>query len=266
MYYPMRVTGILLLLILGAFAPVPVIQKKIQSRSLQADIDRNGNVYFVDPSLNLCLSPFKSDTIKKFSVSNYGSDPVIDAGNPLEIFVFFPSTGKIVIFDNQLNIQQELNIYNRQNIIPAAFGRCNDGNIWLMDQNSLTLKKFSRQGTLLAESVLLNKYVSAPGVVRRIADNGQQICLSDNAGNTFQFDKNLYLENTITGTGGGLVGMDPQGTVVRLNNCLIRIPFQKKSIPGNDTLMCNLQAENEYRTGGDYLLERAAREINLFRR
>lgn len=171
-----------------------------------AELDVNGNVYAVDDRLNLCVCRNGTDTFKRISVSNFGNDPLIDASNPLEIFVFFPSNGKVVIFDNQLNVQQELNIYAGGYLQPAAFGRANDGNIWLIDQNSSTLKKLSRSGDLLNESVILRNF-NAGREAGKIYDNGNMVVSADAGGQVFEFNQNLVLENSWKSR-GRLIGLE----------------------------------------------------------
>jgi hypothetical protein len=178
-------------------ADIP-IKKSIVTHFVNATVDGNGTVYFIDEKLNLCASKLGSDSIKKFSISNFGSQPMIDAENPLEVFVFFPTTGRVVIFDNQLNIQQELNLYKEDNIQPLAFGRANDGNIWILDNNTRTLKKFSRQGEMLQESVILKRWSANNFSISKIWDNGNRILLCDEEGKIFALNQNMYLEKTIS--------------------------------------------------------------------
>lgn len=184
--------------------------KIIKTHIVCAELGGNGNVYFVDDKLNLCLAKRGTDSIKKFSVANYGSNPVIDAGNPLEIFVFFATTGKIVVFDNQLNVQQELNMYANGYMQPLAFGRANDGNAWLLDNNTRTLKKFSRQGELLTESVILKNWTADESQTTRIFDNGSRIALADADGKIYAFNQNLFLETIVEGN-YTLLGLADEG-------------------------------------------------------
>lgn len=197
----------------------PVIEKAIQGHFTNATVDGNGTLYFIDQKLNLCATKIGSDSIKKFSISNYGSEPIIDAGNPLEIFVFFPTTGRVVVFDNQLNIQQELNLYKEDHIQPLAFGRSNDGNIWILDNNTRTLKKFTRQGELLLESVILKEWSANKFVMGRIWDNGNRIVLCDEEGKIFALNQNVYLENTINNA-DRVIGLADEGIFVTKGNTI----------------------------------------------
>jgi hypothetical protein len=202
------------------------IKKTIVTHFTNATVDGNGTVYFVDEKLNLCASKIGTDSIKKFSISNFGSEPIIDAENPLEIFVFFATTGKVVVFDNQLNIQQELNLYKEDNIQPLAFGRANDGNIWILDNNTRTLKKFSKGGELLLESVILKGWSANKFVIGKIWDNGNRIVLCDEEGKIFALNQNVYLEKIVQ-DGKSVIGLSDDGIFTIKDNhiYLIKEPF-----------------------------------------
>lgn len=166
----------------------PVLTLKISVKS--CDMDVNGNIYAVDEGLNLMLFKGSADTFKNFSVSNYGPDPIVDASNPLEPVVFFPSTGKTVWFDNQLNIGNMTDLFKAGIVQAAALGRSNDGSLWVFDNNSKTLKKISRSGQLIQESIVLSDF-EATDLPVRIFDNGDKLGFSDRNYVAYVFDRNL---------------------------------------------------------------------------
>lgn len=202
-----------LLGILSWKGPETGFQKNLISRWQTADVDANGNLYLLDDKLNLCLYSQKTDTVRRYSVANYGSEAIIDAGNPLEVFVFFPLTGRVVIFDNQLNEQQNLNIFTGDYVQPLAFGRANDGNIWLLNQATLTLKKINRNGATISESVILKNFSPAENT-GRIYDNGTSVLLQDGEGRLFRFNNNLMPE-PMSAVEGRLTGISQNGFYLR---------------------------------------------------
>ncbi len=178
------------LLFLLAVAVNPA--KNIVGQFSAAEMDIYGNVYAVDKELNMVKIKHDSTTGRKFSLANYGNSPMIDASNPLEIFVYFGSTGNMLVLDNQLNIQNTLNLFQTRFMQPLGFGRSNDGNIWILDNTTTTLKKLDRQGNLLLESVQINN-LEPSAHVRRIYDNGQYIFTQDGADNVRVFNQNMVL-------------------------------------------------------------------------
>lgn len=207
----------------------PVLTLNISVRS--CDMDVNGYVYAVDEGLNLMLFKGNADTFKNFSVSNYGPDPVVDASNPLEPVVFFPSTGKTVWFDNQLNIGNMTDLFRAGIVQAAALGRSNDGSLWVFDNNSKTLKKISRSGQLLQESIVLSEF-EAPDAPVRIFDNGDKLGFTDRNHVAFVFDRNLVFLGTEY-THGTLRGLNDRDFFISEPGYLVSYDL---SGPGKDTI------------------------------
>lgn len=183
---------------------------KYDLKAVCVDVDAGGIVYAVSEKYNLIkIGVDNSDTQERtISVANYGSDALLDASNPLEIFVFYHSTGKAYWFDNQLNHRGEIDIFSSGVYLPRASGRGNDGNIWVVDGNSQTLKKLNRtNGITIQESVLITAMFADNKPVR-VYDNGELIAFQDHKGNVFVFDQNLVIqaqrhsENALIGISG----------------------------------------------------------------
>ena len=163
----------------------------VATRAICADLDMKGNVYYIDSSYELCKQT-KGVTTNRFSLTNYGEGPVIDASNPLEVFVFYENSGILLIMDNNLNPVQEVNLYSANNIRVQGFGRANDGKIWVFDANSYTLKKYDRIGTLVTESVMLNKGSEQKTKgINKIFDNGALVAFQQGQQNTLVLNNNL---------------------------------------------------------------------------
>lgn len=157
--------------------------------------DGEGRIYAINSKLTLHKFSNKGELLRNISVVNHGSDPILDVSNPLEIFVYFGSTGKAVWFDNQLNEQSSLELFGLSISKPVAFGRANDGLLWVFDDNSKTLKKVSRNGTLINESIVLSNYKPSKTTLP-IYDDGNNIVFNDALSNVYVFDRNLVLYKT----------------------------------------------------------------------
>lgn len=248
-----------LCIVLGFGVP----DKRIEQRTLAADVDIKGTVYYITENLDMQSSSLKGDIQKKLSLTNYGMDPMIDASNPMEPFVFFPNTGKILIMDNQLNISRELSLFQKYFMQPVAFGRANDGNIWILDKNTNTLKKVDREGDVVLESVILTDYDHGVGL-QRIFDTGERVMLSDAKDNLFLFDQNVILirrldlqHRKLLGTENSLIYLEDLGYIV-----------QKKlsedfKILQTDTLQQLQDSLAPLRHTGKYLLKKSKGSLTL---
>lgn len=182
-----------------------VLQARTQTDSIIgnnvicADLDIKGNIYFIDSGYEICKIS-KGVVANRYSLTNYGEGPVIDASNPLEVFVFYENSGIVLILDNNLNPVQEIHLYASNNLRVLAFGRANDGKIWVYDGNSYTLKKFDRTAGLVAETVILNKgkeqlagclrHTETEGV-KRVFDNGEYVVFQPSRNNILALNNNL---------------------------------------------------------------------------
>lgn len=191
-----RQIGMALLLLVFAYKPSFGQAVSVQGDFVAAAADVYGNVYAIDAQLNLIKYSKKLDTIRVLSVSNLGNNPCIDASNPLEVFVFFGSTGKVVWFDNQLNQQSVVDLFGAGISKPVGFGRANDGNIWVLDNNNNTLKKVNREGNLVVESVAISNFVPQKEVTK-IWDDGENIIIADDSLYAYIFNRNLLLQERV---------------------------------------------------------------------
>lgn len=158
-----------------------------------ADLDLSSNIYLVTEKQVLIKFNSKGDSMKAVSCAQYGTDAMIDASNPLEIMVFFPLTGKVAVYDNQLNVISETGIFeDNMSLLPAAFGRSSDGKVWLLDKSSRTIKKFDKQGKMVQESLQLMEY-NFSDTIQRIRDQGTKVLLSDGKNTFWEFGQSLSL-------------------------------------------------------------------------
>jgi hypothetical protein len=127
----------------------------LSRETLAFSLDIHGNVYVIDSKLNFIKRSAEGDTLRMISVLNQGSQPILDVSNPLEVFIYFASTGRIAWYDNQLNPGGTLDIFATGINNIGGFGRANDGNIWLFDNNKGILKRVNREGEIIEESLML---------------------------------------------------------------------------------------------------------------
>lgn len=171
-----------------------------------ADIDVNGNIYFIDSSYTIQKRNTSGLILSRQSLLSYGEGASIDASNPIEIFVFYPNSGFLLILDNNLNITKEINLSTQGPMQAASFGRANDGNIWVYDKNTHTVKKIDRRGETLMESMIIEGDESAGNGAGRVFDNGNQICFTTGNTRLVILDANAQIKYNKTIRTGKVLG------------------------------------------------------------
>lgn len=237
-----------LFLVLGQ--PIPAL--RITGDYISETIDVDGRVYAINSKLTLFKIGTAGDTLKTISLANHGMDPIIDASNPLELVVFFPSTGKVVWFDNQLNEQGSTDLYENDITGPVAFGRSNDGKIWVFDNNSKTLKKLSKKCLILQESVQIPFY-HAGKLVTRIFDDGDLIVFNDGNNEVVVFDRNLVRQRA-NSIGKAIVGFNSGHVYCSDSGLLLQVDLSIDKFYRKDTLYFGKNREQIVATNGSSLL------------
>ncbi|MEY3982515.1 MAG: hypothetical protein RL160_72 [Bacteroidota bacterium] len=115
----------------------------------------------------------RGSLIGKQSYSQYGKIDLIDAANPLDIFIYFKLNRRLIVLDNQLNVKKELDFNKLQNYQVRGLGRASDGNCWIIDAREQLLKKIDFTGKALqSQTILLNR---TQGGFVLIRDNGNHV-------------------------------------------------------------------------------------------
>lgn len=214
--------------------------------------DGEGRIYAINSKLTLQKFSNQGLLLRSISVVNHGSDPVLDASNPLEIFAYFGSTGKAVWFDNQLNEQSSLELFGLSISKPVAFGRANDGLLWVFDDNSKTLKKLGRNGSLINESIVLSGYRPSTTTVP-VFDDGNNIVFNDAQKNVYIFDRNLVLLKTDIKSMTAL-GIQSGTITGETNGYLVSQKVSDDAVAEKEILWGPLQSKQIISLSGQHLL------------
>lgn len=148
--------------------------------------DKEGIVYLWDPEGNLR---------SKQSYRQYGQIDLIDASNPLDIFIYFRLNRKLLVLDNQLNAKKELDFNAFQNYQVRGLGRSADGNCWIIDARERMLRKIDFSGKSL-QSQTVNFKMDSKGF-SIIRDNGSSIVCGAEQDTVL----NIYSSSLVPGPG-----------------------------------------------------------------
>ena len=218
----------------------------LSKETLAFALDIHGNVYVIDSKLHLIKRNAEGDTLRIISVLNQGSQPILDVSNPLEIFIYFASTGRVAWYDNQLNPGGTLDVFATGTNNIGGFGRANDGNIWLFDNNKGILKRINREGEILEESLMLQGQGTENS---KIFDNGKEILVRTSEGLQV-LSNNLILLRTLRGN-RSTFGWNREQILSCDSQCI----YQSKGALGmsEDTLYCGVDGKKIVGGNHNYL-------------
>lgn len=187
----MRLSSVIAVLILffksAGAQSVPLFEIKGEFKFFTTD--QMGNLYVLTPENDIRKYDPNGKKIAEANFKVLGDASLIDATNPMEIYVWFRDQNKLLYFDNLLNYRGETDLYkllNTNNIQVVC--RSYDNGIWFFDPDGFKLKKINKQGTLLTESVNLSFMVDTVLVPELLLDDGKYVYLKSGANRLIQFD------------------------------------------------------------------------------
>lgn len=130
-----------------------VFQDSIAIQAEYITTDKLQNLYVLTPDNQIFKYNSDGDLLFKYNNENYGKPSSIDVSNPLRPFLYFKDYLKAIVLDRTMNelYEYDLNLFNVDVIVSVAAPSPDNG-IWLFEDASFKIKKFSAQGQLLYES------------------------------------------------------------------------------------------------------------------
>lgn len=137
----------------------------------------------------------------RFSNNTLGNLGYVDATDPFNLLLYYPDYQLVVTLDRTLNETGRFSLIEAGVVQARTAGLSNDGNIWVYDEASFQLRKFSRTGDILFESqnlsLVLAKVSQPIQIIARenwvyLNDPAQGILIFDNFG---QYFKTIAIQN-----------------------------------------------------------------------
>jgi len=150
-----------------------------------------------DKLLNVFVITERGELVKytpegkeKFRYNNFslGNPTLADATNPFQILLYYPEFQTIVTLDNTLNEAARYELFDLQVNEVEALCFANDGNVWLYDPITFTLKKIDRNGEILLESEIFTFLFDELPQPNFLVERNNQIYLNDSTRGVFVFD------------------------------------------------------------------------------
>ncbi len=151
--------------------------------------DKLGNVFVLTQKNDIQKFDKKGKKLTEANFKVLGDATMIDAGNPLEIYVFYKDQNKLVYFDNMLNYRGETDLYKTLGVNNIqAVCRSYDNGFWFFDPDNFKLKKADKQGDLQSESINLANIADTILSPQMLLDDGKFVYLKTNNDRLLVFD------------------------------------------------------------------------------
>ena len=197
MVYRQVVPNILSCLFVLFFVQISFLHAQDSTYTHITTISEKATFITTDKLLNVFVITERGELIKytpegkeKFRYNNFslGNPTLADATNPFQILLYYPEFQTIVTLDNTLNEAARYELFDLQVNEVEALCFANDGNVWLYDPITFTLKKIDRNGEILLESEIFTFLFDELPQPNFIIERNNQIYLNDPAKGVFVFD------------------------------------------------------------------------------
>jgi hypothetical protein len=153
------------------------------------EVDILNNLYLVTAGNQLKKMNDQGDSMGVFNdVKKYGNPSLVDVNNPLRTLLYYKNFATLVMLDRLLSQRNSIN-FRKQNIFSVkAVANAYDNNIWVFDEQDMSLKKINEDGKVLQQSTdwrLLMSEVPSPVT---IIDANNFVYLYDPAKGFYIFD------------------------------------------------------------------------------
>lgn len=162
---------------------------KIESDAKIIETDRMGNIYVVSKTNQLYKYNTKGELLSTLNYAYLGNITHLDAGNPLEIYLFYKELNSIVFLDNNLAFRGKMNLSDAEIIQATTAARSYENGIWVFDQGDLQLKKLQKDGVVSQKSGNALQFTENKNLhPSQIIDTGNKIYLNDSSEGVMVFD------------------------------------------------------------------------------
>ncbi len=164
-----------------------IAQIALQAKAIQTD--PMGNLYVISNTNQLYKYDLNGKLVGTLNYAYQGNIHSIDAGNPLEPYLFYREMNSLVMLDNNLAFRGKLNLSDAGIVQATALARSYNNGFWVFDLGDLQLKKYNKDGSLSAASGNLLQFTKSENFMPNlIIDNGARVFVNDSAEGVLVFD------------------------------------------------------------------------------
>ncbi len=163
--------------------------KEISGSYSYLDVDVLDNIYLITEKNQLKKIRANGDSLAVFNdVKKFGNPTLLDVSNPLKVLLYYKSFSTVIILDRFLAVRNTINFRNQNIFKVKTLGTSYDNNIWIFDEQNVSLKKINDEGKVLSETLDLRQLfdtVPSPG---QITDKNNFVYLYDENRGFYIFD------------------------------------------------------------------------------
>lgn len=163
--------------------------KTIPGSYTYLDVDVLGNIYLITEKNQLKKIRPNGDSLAVFNdVKKFGNPTLLDVSNPLKILLFYKNFSTVVVLDRFLAIRSTINFRNQNIFKLKTLTNSYDNNIWIFDEQNVSLKKINEEGNVLNETLDLRQLFDTVPSPTHIIDKNNFVYLYDENKGFYIFD------------------------------------------------------------------------------
>ena len=153
------------------------------------DVDVLDNIYLITETNQLKKIKPNGDSLAVFNdVKKFGNPTLLDVSNPLKILLYYKNFSTVIILDRFLAVRNTINFRNQNIFKIKTLANSYDNNIWIFDEQNISLKKINDEGNVLSETLDLRQLFDTVPSPNQIIDKNNFVYLYDENRGFFIFD------------------------------------------------------------------------------
>lgn len=163
--------------------------KNIPGSYSYLDVDVLGNIYLITDKNQLKKIRPNGDSLGVFNdVKKFGNPTLLDVSNPLKILLYYKNFSTVIILDRFLAIRNTINFRNQNIFKVKTLANSYDNNVWIFDEQNVSLKKISDEGNVISETLDLRQLFDTVPSPTQIIDRNNFVYLYDENKGFYIFD------------------------------------------------------------------------------
>ena len=153
------------------------------------DVDVLDNIYLITEKNQLKKIRSNGDSLAVFNdVKKFGNPTLLDVSNPLKVLLYYKNFSTVIILDRFLAVRNTINFRNQNIFKVKTLATSYDNNIWIFDEQNVSLKKINDEGKVLNETVDLRQLFDTVPSPSQITDKNNFVYLYDENRGFYIFD------------------------------------------------------------------------------
>ena len=163
--------------------------KNIPGSYSYLDVDVLDNIYLITEKNQLKKIRSNGDSLAVFNdVKKFGNPTLLDVSNPLKVLLYYKSFSTVIIIDRFLAVRNTINLRNQNIFKVKTLATSYDNNIWIFDEQNISLKKINDEGKVLSETLDLRQLFDTVPSPSQITDKNNFVYLYDENRGFYIFD------------------------------------------------------------------------------